>query len=52
MTTISDDGTARCGNLVDHPDFEKWKDEMMPGEMWSIFGEKWVADLDRVKGSD
>ena len=24
------------------PEFEKWKDEMDPGEMWSLFGEKWL----------
>jgi predicted ATPase len=38
------DGYARCGRLTDHPKFSKWKDEMAPGEMWSIFGEKWLAD--------
>lgn len=25
-----------------HPDFNKWKDEFAPGEMWSIWGEGWV----------
>lgn len=43
MTTLDDDGTVACGRLIDHPDFEKWKDEMTPGELWSIFGEKWVG---------
>ena len=47
MTTLGDDGTAYCGSLVDCPEFDKWKDEMMPGEMWSLFGEKWVAKLDK-----
>ncbi len=38
------DGFAVCGRLVDHPQFAKWKDEMSPGELWSIFGEKWLAE--------
>ena len=36
-------GYARCGRLIDHPKFATWKDEMAPGEMWSLFGEKWLA---------
>ena len=38
------DGYARCGRLTDHPKFPTWKEEMAPGEMWSLFGEKWLAD--------
>lgn len=37
------DGYARCGRLIDHPKFSTWKDEMAPGEMWSLFGEKWLS---------
>ena len=29
--------------LDEHPEFDKWKDEMAPGEMWSMFGESWVS---------
>jgi AAA domain, putative AbiEii toxin, Type IV TA system len=36
VMTTGQDGFARCGRLVDHPKFEKWKDEMAPGELWSI----------------
>ncbi|HBH54592.1 MAG TPA: hypothetical protein DDY91_22135 [Planctomycetaceae bacterium] len=36
------DGNSVCGRLSDHPDFERWKNEMAPGEMWSLFGEKWL----------
>ena len=43
------DGEAICGRLVDHPRFEKWKDEMAPGEMWSLFGEKWIAEPEQVR---
>ena len=37
------EGDARCGPLTDHPKFPVWKDEFAPGEMWSVFGERWVA---------
>jgi len=45
MTTLREDGTVACGRLVDHPDFARWKDDMFPGELWTLFGEKWVADI-------
>ncbi len=41
---IDDDGHSICGRLSDHPQFERWKDEMAPGEMWSLFGERWLAE--------
>lgn len=44
MMTIGKDGYSVCGKLTDHPEFEKWKDEMAPGELWSLFGEKWLLD--------
>lgn len=34
------DGSASCGRLQDHPQFDRWKEEMTPGEFWSMFGEK------------
>ena len=40
---VDEDGNAVCGRLEDHPQFEKWKDEMAPGELWSLFGEKWLV---------
>jgi len=36
-------GYSMVHKLVDHPQFEKWKDEMAPGEMWSLFGDKWTT---------
>ena len=48
LTTLNDDGTVSIASLVEHPDFDKWKDEMAPGEMWSLFGEKWVGDIHKV----
>jgi predicted ATPase len=44
MTVLRDDGATVCSPLAEHPKFEKWKDEMAPGEMWSLFGEKWLLE--------
>ncbi len=44
IMALGDDGYACCGRLTDHPKFETWKEEMAPGEMWSLFGERWLAD--------
>lgn len=44
VTYLRDDGSTACEPLTHHPKFEKWKDEFHPGEMWSMFGEKWVAE--------
>jgi hypothetical protein len=41
--TVGADGYSVCGRLEDHPQFAKWKDEMAPGELWSLFGEKWLV---------
>ncbi|HYH66124.1 MAG TPA: AAA family ATPase, partial [Urbifossiella sp.] len=43
MTHLNDAGATVCDSLTHHPKFEKWKDEMSAGEMWSLFGEKWVV---------
>lgn len=44
MTCLRDDGSTACDSLPHHPKFKKWKDEMDPGEMWSLFGEEWVVE--------
>lgn len=44
MTFLKEDGATLCAPLTSHPQFPKWKDEMTPGEMWSLFGEKWVVE--------
>ena len=41
---IDDAGSAQCGSLVDHPDFNRWKDTMLTGEFWSMVGEKWLLE--------
>jgi predicted ATPase len=43
LLTLDPDGYSICGRLTEHPQFAKWKDEMAPGELWSLFGEKWLA---------
>ena len=40
---LNDDPFEYQARLCDHPEFEKWKDEMDSGEMFSLFGNKWVA---------
>jgi predicted ATPase len=49
LMAVGDDGYAVCGRLDDHPQFEKWKDEMAPGELWSLFGEKWLPAEESTK---
>lgn len=45
MTFLSENGFARCEKLTAHPEFEKWKDLMAPGEFWSTVGEDWIGKL-------
>lgn len=42
LTGFLDDGSATIRRLTDHPDFDRWKDEMTPGEIWSLVGEDWI----------
>jgi energy-coupling factor transporter ATP-binding protein EcfA2 len=44
LTTRNSDGSVACARLDEHPDFARWKEEMTPGEFWSMVGEKWVAE--------
>ncbi|MGE6757082.1 AAA family ATPase [Corallococcus interemptor] len=48
MTFLAENGFARCEKLTAHPEFEKWKDLMSPGEFWSTVGESWI---DKVPAS-
>lgn len=45
MTFLAENGFARCEKLTAHPDFEKWKDLMSPGEFWSTVGESWMEKV-------
>lgn len=40
-----------CKELSSHPEFERWKDEMAPGELWSMVGEQWEATQNGEPGS-
>jgi len=40
--TVDPELGTKIAKLTDHEDFEKWKDEMKPGEFWSAVGEGWV----------
>ncbi len=44
LMSLDAEGYSTCKMLSQHPDFEQWRDEMAPGEMWSLFGEKWLAE--------
>ncbi len=42
IVAVGSDHTARIAKLTDHPEYERWKDVMAPGEFWSSVGESWV----------
>jgi len=42
MTTLDDDGYTLLARMNEHPDFERWKEVMAPGEFWSSVGEDWI----------
>ncbi len=41
ITGLLEDGSATIRELGDHPEFDRWKEEMKPGEFWSTVGEDW-----------
>ena len=45
MTFLAENGFARCEKLTAHPEFEKWKELMSPGEFWSTVGESWIGKV-------
>lgn len=42
MTTLDGDGYTLLARMNEHPDFERWKAVMAPGEFWSSVGEDWI----------
>jgi hypothetical protein len=40
---MSDSGGALIGKLTDHPEYERWREDMTPSEFWTVFGEEWLA---------
>jgi predicted ATP-dependent endonuclease of OLD family len=49
LSTVLPDGGIRFAELTQHPEFERWKEVMRPGEFWSTVGEGWVADVQEKK---
>lgn len=43
MTFLMEEQGAQCKKLEAHPDFERWKGLMSPGEFWSAVGESWIG---------
>lgn len=46
ITSLAENGAARCVPMTSHPDFERWKGLMSPGEFWSTVGESWMHKSD------
>lgn len=46
LTSLDADGYAVVKPLTDHPEYERWKDDMAPGEFWSTVGESWITQQD------
>lgn len=44
LMSLKGDGSTVCGVLAEHPEFGKWRQEMLPGEFWSMVGEKWLLE--------
>lgn len=45
ITTVGEADSALVAKLTEHPDFERWKNEMRPGEFWSNVAEDWIPKL-------
>jgi predicted ATPase len=41
---IADERRVMCAGLADHPQIDRWKEIMRPGEIWSMVGEEWVKE--------
>lgn len=42
VLSLGPKGHARCKKLTDHPDWQKWRDQLKAGEFWSFVGEEWL----------
>jgi predicted ATPase len=42
LTSLDDNGYSVVRSLTDHPEYERWKGFMAPGEFWSSVGEDWI----------
>jgi hypothetical protein len=44
MTQSLEDGRSVIAPLASHPEADRWRDEMSPGEFWSSMGEDWLRE--------
>jgi energy-coupling factor transporter ATP-binding protein EcfA2 len=51
LTSLDEEGYAVVKPLTDHPEYERWKDLMAPGEFWSTVGESWITEVDPKKAT-
>lgn len=40
---LNEHGNTVCRPLTDHPDWERFQDDLRPGEFWSTVSEQWVT---------
>jgi predicted ATPase len=43
LMALDEQGHSVCRPLVEHKEFQHWKEQMAPGELWSLWGEKWIT---------
>lgn len=41
ILSLSPDGWAQCTPLAEHPEFERWRSMLRPGEIWMNLSETW-----------
>ncbi|WP_020473085.1 AAA family ATPase [Zavarzinella formosa] len=44
VTGLREDGSVAIAKIEDHPQIDRWKEDMTPGEFWTTFYENWVAE--------
>jgi len=49
LSSLNEEGYAVIKPLTDHPEYERWKNLMAPGEFWSTVGESWITQQDPKK---
>ncbi len=42
LMALDDQGLGHVASLTEHPEFERWRGVMLPGEFWSSVGDAWV----------
>jgi predicted ATPase len=44
LTSLDDSGYTVIRALAEHPEYERWKNLMAPGEFWIAVGESWIVE--------